>query len=252
MTFNGRSSRWGAALALGFACLVGVSAATVTAAPARTAASAFELTFETTFGGSEEWPSFSERFRSRAPFCEKGTVEHIVASRRTGDATRFTCDDGTGSLTVLMRITTWQILDGSGSYAGLRGRGWVRYEPPEIWDAAVTYRRTLGGVADLDAIPPTIAFSSATATKLRAGAYAIKVALALRDNVDDNPVSYTLRVSAGGTELARRFGTARTEAVSATLRIRPPAGARTVRLQLTGEDPVGNAVAARRALSLPR
>ena len=91
--------------------------------------------------------------------------------------------------------------------------------------------------------------------KLRrpAGAYSIKVALALRDDVEGNPVSYRLRVAtARGIELARRFGTATTGAVSMTLRIRPPDGARLVRLQLTGVDPVGNAVSVRRALSLPR
>jgi hypothetical protein len=37
-----------------------------------------------------------------------------------------------------------------------------------------------------------------------------------------------------------------------TLRIRPPAGARTVRLVLTGEDPVGNMVSVTRSLKLPR
>ena len=46
MTMYGRSSRWAAALALGLAGLIGVGAALVLAAPARPAATAFELTFE--------------------------------------------------------------------------------------------------------------------------------------------------------------------------------------------------------------
>jgi hypothetical protein len=111
----------------------------------------------------------------------------------------------------LVRITTWQILDGSGEYADLRGRGWVRAEPLEIRDSVVTFRSTLGGVADRDAIAPTIGISSARATKLRrpARAYSIRVALALRDDVEGNSVSYTLRVfSARGIELARKSGTA--------------------------------------------
>ena len=51
MTLYSRSSRWAAALALGLAGLIGVGAATVLAAPARTAATAFELTVE----GREPW-----------------------------------------------------------------------------------------------------------------------------------------------------------------------------------------------------
>ena len=137
----------------------------------------------------------------------------------------------------------------------------------------VTWRGTLIGIVDwgaepdqpedgdtvaptnADTVAPTIAIASARAAKLRrpAGAYSIKVALALRDDVEGNPVSYRLRVAtARGIELTRRFGTATTGAVSMTLRIRPPDGARLVRLQLTGVDPVGNAVSVRRAVSLPR
>ena len=117
-------------------------------------------------------------------------------------------------------------------------------------ESVMTWRSTLQGVVDQDAVAPTIAFSSATAAKLRrpAGSYALRLGIALRDNVTDNPVSYTLRVTNGGRELARRFGTAKTEAVSMTLRIRPPAGARTVRMVLGGSDPVGNEVSITRSL----
>jgi hypothetical protein len=126
-------------------------------------------------------------------------------------------------------------------------------EISDTWSVG-TSRITFQGVVDRDAVAPTISISSATATKLRrpAGAYALRLRIALRDDVTDNPVSYTLRAYAGGVELARRFGTARTKAVSMTLRIRPRAGAWTVRLELTGEDPVCNAWSVSRALSLPR
>ena len=108
---------------------------------------------------------------------------------------------------------------------------------------------------DADTVAPRIAITSVRATKLRrpVGAYSIKVALALRDDVEGNPVSYRLRVATlRGIELARRFGTATTGAVSMTLRIGPHAGARTVRLVLTGSDPVGNEVSITRSLKLPR
>jgi hypothetical protein len=121
-------------------------------------------------------------------------------------------------------------------------------------ESVMTWRTSLQGVVDQDAVAPTIAFSSATAAKLHrpAGSYALRLGVALRDNVTDNPVSYTLRVTNGGRKLAEKFGTTRREAVSMTLRIRPPAGARTVQLLLTGSDPVGKEVSIARSLKLPR
>jgi hypothetical protein len=86
----------------------------------------------------------------------------------------------------------------------------------------------------------------------RPGAYSIKLALALRDDVAGNPVSYTLRVTTlSGTELARRFGTTADPTVPLTLRIYRPR-AKAVWLELDAEDPVGNAVSVSRALRLPR
>ena len=116
----------------------------------------------------------------------------------------------------------------------------------------------LHGVVDRDAVAPTVAFSSATVTKLRrpAGTYTLRLGLAIRDDVADNPVSYTLsaytrRVSAGGVELARRFGTARTGSpVHDAADPSPHPGARTVRLVLIGEDPIGNTISVTRVLSL--
>jgi hypothetical protein len=267
-----RSFNWVAALVgIGLAGVIAVTAASALAA--RSAASAFELTVQgrdtmqwegNVITGSElQWT-----FTSRAPFCATGTF--VEFGGPGGTAWRFACDDGTGSLTVSIARawdhnpqahvwnTTWRILDGSGSYAGLRGEGSMRIEvlSSEISDreAVMTWRSTLQGVVDRDAVAPTIAFSSATAAKLHrpAGSYALRLGVALRDNVTDNPVSYTLRVTNGGRKLAEKFGITRKEAVSMTLRIRPPAGARTVRLVLTGSDPAGNEASITRSLKLPR
>lgn len=269
-------SRWAPALALGLAGLIGMGAATGRAAPPQTAASAFELTLEgkDTMQWEDEGILEDKRagtFRSRAPFCATGTfIDDDYPNVLDAERWQFICDDGTGSLTVSIApmwwtahpwntaTWDWDILEGSGDYAGLRGRGSLEGEVigREISDSrsVVTWRNTFRGSVDRDAVAPTISFSSATATKLLrpTGAYALRIRLALRDDVTDNPVTYTLRTSAGGVELTRRFGTAKTEAVSMTLLIRPPARARTVRLQLTGEDPVGNAVSVTRALRLPR
>jgi hypothetical protein len=261
MTLYGRSTKWAAALALGLAGLIGAGGAMVPAAPARTAASAFELTLEGTITfDDDEVIRTQGTFRSGAPFCATGT---LVDPEPYGRVARFTCDDGTGSLTVSIGQVfippwnnTWRILDGSGSYEGLRGKGSMQLEPLEEGPRGATWRSTFQGVVDRDAVAPTITLSSASATKLRrpAGTYALRLGIGLRDDVADNPVSYTVRASGpGGRELARSFGTTSAEAVSVKLRIRPIGGARTVRLQITAEDPVGNEVSIwPRALRLPR
>ena len=276
MTTYGRSSTWAAALALGLAGLIGVGAALVLAAPARSVATDFELAFEAELEPPEFVVTKGGTFTSRAPFCANGGFVEIDNNYVTA-TWRFTCDDGTGSLTVHFgHEGGWQIIEGSGSYAGLRGRGSLRAEQlctpwlDETCDPSkpIPWRGTLRGVVDpegvepetvaptiADTVAPTIAITSARAAKLRrpGGAYSVKVALELRDDVEENFVSYRLRVAtARGVELARRFGTARTGAVSMTLRIRPPDGARLVRLQLTGDDPVGNTASVSRALRLPR
>jgi hypothetical protein len=267
MTLFGRSSRWVVALALGLAALIGVGAAMVPAAPARTAASAFELTLEESLEFNEEVAvKYLGTFRSQAPFCATGVVDPadpLLGS--AGSVLRLACDDGAGSLMVSIVPaevhgaswnTTWRILDGSGSYAGLRGKGSLRGEVLRSDQWGGTWRATFQGIVDRDAVAPTIRLSSATATKLRrpAGTYALKLGIAVRDNVADNPVSYTVRASGpGGRELARSTGIARTEAVSIKLRVRPLVKSRIVRLQISAEDPVGNQVSIwPRDLRLPR
>ena len=243
----------------------------VPAASARVPASGFELSLE----GTATWVdgpfgvviTSQGTFTSRAPDCATGTFVDVENALNPRLERHFTCDDGTGRLTVLVVPeplygntpqwnSTWWVQEGSGSYAGLRGGGSMRGEllggggpfaPPGL---VTTWRSSL----QLDTVAPTIDFASATVTRLRrtAGAYALKLRIGLRDDVVDNPVSYTLRVSADGVEVARRVGTARTEAVSMTLRIRPGAGVRIVRLRLTAEDLVGNAASVGRALRLRR
>jgi hypothetical protein len=97
MTLYGRS-KWVAALALGLAGLIGVGAATVSAAPARTAASAFELTLDETLTMDDDLEvRYQGTFSSGAPFCGRGTIVHPLSSH---GAQQLACDDGTRSLTV--------------------------------------------------------------------------------------------------------------------------------------------------------
>jgi len=207
-------------------------------------------------------------FTSKAPFCESGSAVDVRLGPvdAPGTATRLlTCADGSGSLTALVGSPqsehqgtgTWSIVGGAGRYAGLRGRGTYRSErvsgDPDV-PATIAFRNTWQGIVDADSVAPSIAIPTATATKLRrpSGAYALKLALALRDDVDGSSVSYTLRVTAGGVELARKFGTAESATLALNVRIRPSARVKAVRLQLSAEDPVGNEARLSRSLRLPR
>jgi hypothetical protein len=271
-----RNARYALVIAVASMAAGPVGTASVDAAAARGAASTFELTldaqdtvrsehdlFEVTRGGT---------FSSRAPFCTTGAFVQVAPLHPTSAGDRmtwqFTCDDGTGDVTVSIPRgwyssaplwnTDWRILDARGIYAGLRGRGSLQGERlgaahTDPWTLTESWRTTFGGFVDRDAVAPTLELRSLT-TKLRrpAGAYSIKMAVTLRDDVEENPVRYTLRASAGGLELVRRAGTSTTEGIVMTLGVRPPHGARTVRLQVTAEDPVGNGVSVSRAVRLPR
>jgi hypothetical protein len=267
---------WMAIVVIGFVAIVGVSAASAIAA--RTEASAFELTFEGTLERppwvDEVVPGYTSEgtFRSRAPFCAAGTFVDDVRPDFTVETTRrLTCDDGSGDLTISLVEgwyyrpwdtwnTTWKIVDGTGGYTDLRGKGTLRGELLDgeidaVGGGKIIWRSTLEGVADQDAVAPTIDISSPSVTKLRrpAGAYSVEVALSLRDNVEGNRVSYTLRVMAGRAEFARRAGTVESGVVPLVLRVRHlSAKAKAVQLELTASDPVGNAVSMRRLVRLPK
>jgi hypothetical protein len=267
-----RPSNRAALVGIVLAGLVAVTAAT--ALDARSASSAFELTVE----GRDTWEMDGDvllgvdlqwTFRSRAPFCTTGTF--VEFGGPGGTTWRFTCDDGTGGLTVSIArawnhnpqasvwSTTWRVLDGSGSYAGLRGQGSMRIEvlSSENSDrrSVMTWRSTLQGVIDEDAVAPTIAISSASPTKLRRppGAYLIRVALSLRDDVEGNPVTYELKATERRTELAAKEGTTASGSVVTTLRVRPSSKhVRSVDLHLRASDPIGNEQFLVRTLKLPR
>jgi hypothetical protein len=84
---------------------------------AGTAASAFELTLEAELTPPFFMSTEGGTFRSRAPFCASGSFVEFDVGIETYEW-RFTCDDGTGSLTVVLPPdATWKIIDGSGSYA---------------------------------------------------------------------------------------------------------------------------------------
>jgi hypothetical protein len=273
MSSRPKTSRWIAAVAVGLAGLTGVGV--VAAVAGGSAAGSFELVLE---GRHEAMPvstafpnglRHTGTFSSGVPFCASGTAVDVTsdASLETADSRVYTCDDGSGTLTIAAEpfyehndpwSAHWSIVEGTGRYAGLRGQGAYRGEivsgdPSQ--PLTVTYRSTLQGVADADAVAPTIAVVSAKATKLGrpAGAYSLKLTLMIRDDVEGNPVAYTLTVVGGGAELARKTGTTASLSVSATIRVRPASKrVRTLRIQVTATDPVGNEASYARSIKLPR
>jgi hypothetical protein len=260
-----------AAVALIAAIAMSAIGATALAAP--TEASPFELTIESRQG--DLWwlepGSLQEgTFAARAPFCRSGTV--VALPTDVAFMYRFTCHDGSGSVVVSSAdglfpwfdpfwlapwTTTWRIVEGTGRYVDLRGKGSLRSEilvaDP---DGRFTLRSTLQGIAAEDAVAPTIGFSSLEVTKLRrpGGAYSLKLEIALRDNLEGNPVSYTLRVTpaTSARELASSFGTTQAGAVSVTMRTPRVYGLRAMLLRLTASDEVGNESSVSQVVKLSR
>ena len=268
-----RSFSWVALVGIGLAAVIAVSAATALAA--RSAASPFELVATDRFEAEcPDWwtcpgGTYIGTFTSGAPFCASGTIDHVGALGPSEEARRYTCSDGSGSLTLGEHTLRpekgeWRIGEGSGRYADLRGRGWYSSEQLSEGPPAWVYRTTLQGFADADAVAPSVAFTSAIATKLRGlpGAYAIGVTLSLRDDVEANAVAYRLRVMEGAQsspfdrprrELERTEGTTVSGSATTTLRVWPSSKrVRNVVLLLSGSDPVGNEVSIAQSLKLRR
>ena len=269
MTVN-RSLVVAAALAAAIAMsALGAGTRAGTALAAAAGASPFELTAEYRTG--MPWWEFPDHphegtFAARAPFCRSGKA--LVREPASWPEARhqFTCDDGSGSIVVSIAqspfgqfdTTMWRILEGTGSYVGLRGTGSSRNEildDPD--DETMTWWNTLEGVAGEDATAPTIAFSSVKVTKLRrpAGAYSLGVATDLRDDIEGTPVSYELRVTptTSARVLASNSGTTQAGNVSMTVPVRfYRPRVRAVVLRLTASDEVGNESSVSQVVRLPR
>ena len=242
------SFHWWALVVIGLAGIVAVSAA-ATALAARSAASPFELVVQ----GRAVDVILDGTFTSSGPFCESGTAAHAPHSGEYREL--YTCSDGSGSLTFRFTSPTgWTIVEGSGRYGSLRGKGTYDVDTLALGDSATwEFRAKLQGFVDADAVAPTLAFTSASATRQRRtpGAYTVRVAFSLRDDIDGNTVSY--RLSVGGDPWAVASGSTASGSASATLLVFPSSKrARSVQLQLTGSDPLGNEVSITRSLKLPR
>lgn len=155
------------------------------------------------------------------------------------------------------------ITGGTGPFAEASGKGMVERSvyggvETEVWTGTLE----VPGF-EFDFTPPSLAFTSASATKLRhpGGSYVIQAALSLRDDVEGTPVAYRLRVKESPEhprdrrlpELASQEGRNASGSVSTSLRVHPSSKrVRSVQLLLSGSDPFGNVVLLARSLKLPR
>jgi hypothetical protein len=237
----------------------------------RASPSSFELVMNGFHSAAEPREKFSMGFRhegpfaASAPFCSSGYAVDLEAVLPT-ELRQFTCSDGSGSITarkIVVRADAqftheegvWAIVEGTGRYATLRGKGtavndFVSGDPAQ--HITTKFRETWRGVIDFDATAPEVRISQASATRLERpkGAYRIQVAFSARDGSDGNAVSYAMTVSGSGV-FVHRSGTTTSGTVSTTFPVRPRKGVRRLRLTFVASDPVGNETRVVRQLRLP-
>jgi hypothetical protein len=191
--------------------------------------------------------------------------QRVFVAQQVSSQRVYTCDDGSGSISVLMQnipaehVTdgtgTWQVTGGTRDYAKLRGNGtWntISVQGNEANPASLTFRTKMQGTAFLDEVAPAAGFSQTSARKLvrTTGAYSIMVVFFARDD-PESAVSYRLKAKLGSRTLASKAGQMALKAASVSLTVRPPKGARTLQLELTATDAVGNKRTVSRSLKLP-
>jgi hypothetical protein len=238
---------------------------------ANAAPTQFTLTLEGSHVPDSSLPSGLRHegpFTASPPFCPAGRAvdtEDVSDVPSVGLVVlrAFTCDDGTGSFTALLPATgehsgggSWRIVDGTGKYATLRGIG--RYSSTRLSGdpgdfLSITFRSTWTGTVDFDVDPPSIGLS-ARATKLRrpAGAYTLRVVLAVPNEAAGASLTYAVEAASGSASLAHRLGTTTSGRATVVLRIKPRRTVRRVKVSADVTDPVGNKSSTTRTVTLPR
>ena len=212
--------------------------------------------FQLVFDGSHNAALLHEgQFTTSATFCPSGSAEDVSLDAPSETAVRrFRCSGSAGEFSARVTplpaehggIGTWQVVDGAGPLATLRGKGtWTSTRTAGRPDdpATITFRSSWAGVVDFDTDPPRVAVTKASAKKLRKpkGTYTLKLSLSLEDDAG-GPVSYQVEVNDPRTRrgLAFRIGQATAPTVSLTIRLKVPAPTRTLQLRLSATDVVGN------------
>jgi hypothetical protein len=221
---------------------------------------------------------YEGRFSASAPFCSTGTsvdLEYRASGNVIVELRRFTCSDGSGSITARMAICgwgddhvpswsegSWRIVEGTGPYRELRGVGMWMSSPAAgaVGPSGTTERdrrwsndlQAWEGQVAFDDEAPAVAFSEVGVSRVHGAPreYLVHVELSLRDQVPTTPVSFFV-TARGRYVLAGKSDTTSSGKASIDLRVRP-GRARALRLRIDAWDPVGNEAATGRALRLPR
>ena len=231
-----------------------------------TAATALSLTFDGAHVPDSELSGglrHDGRFTASEPLCPTGRAYDVrhFEGEMLSVLRLHTCDDGSGTFTASMPAVrsehggmgTWRIVEGTGRYVPLRGMGTYTATlvsgNPDLFDTIV-YRTSWKGVVDFDADAPAVETLGTSVRKViqRPRTYALRLAVAVRDTA--LPVSFTVDVRSGRTELGYREGATSSGRATITLRIRPPRGARSARVVLVARDAVGNETRSVRSVAL--
>jgi hypothetical protein len=217
-------------------------------------------------------------FAASAPFCSTGSTvdfEYRSSGNVIVELRRFTCNDGSGSITARMAICgwgddhvpswsegSWQIVEGTGPYRELRGVGmWMSSPAAGAVGPSQTIERDRRWSNDLqvwegqvafDDEAPAVAVAEVRVSRVHGAPreYVVHVELSLRDEVPATPVTFFVTARSRYL-LAGKSETTSSGKASVDLRVRP-GRARTLRLRIDAWDPVGNAAATGRSLRLPR
>lgn len=212
-------------------------------------------------------PVHKGTFSASAPFCSSGSAIDLWASatRPTVSYRMLTCDDGSGALTVRLvdteaehtpgRTGIWQVIEGTGSYAELRGMGTftgIRLGDDAAQPETLSSRTEWKGLIDFDVVAPPIVVLRSSSSKRPDGSYVVNVAFTAADDIDGNRVSYRVTAARSRRLLASKQGDLVTGTTSVSLRIRPLGRPRTIRLEIEAWDAVGNMRSVARSQELPR
>jgi len=232
-----------------------VSALMAAGATATGGSRAGPASFRLVFDGKHNADLLHEgSFTTSVAFCPSGSAADIRLDSETTSVRRFRCSGSAGEFTAYVSplpaehggLGSWQIFDGGGPLANLRGKGtWTssRLSGRPDDPASITFRSTWDGVADFDATAPTIGVSSVTVRRLLRpkGAYRLRVVLSLSD-AEGGAVSYRLEVVDPRKPfnlLAWTKGETTTTSI-AMLRVRPAKSIRILQLKIAASDAVGN------------
>lgn len=215
---------------------------------------------EITFVGAQGPAAWSElgwlhagTFTASAPFCSVGTAADVVHEYPLPDVAvrKFTCDDGSGSVSLRVGPLTaegafggtgsWALVDGTGRYATLRGMGtWRTVAVDDRDDGTGPFRTSLSGIAAFDVEAPSITIQRASVTGKR-GPRVLRVVFSAPDDVQANVVSYRVTTMTGGRVLDEGSGTTTAgRSVSLTQALRVPRRVRSATVVVIATDPVGN------------